>query len=122
MWLAIREDLGMSSGKAMIQSGHAFQWHAVDQTIAGNNLFAEYMADRLTPKVCVRVKDEATLHKIIAVASEALLSPVLVVDEGRTEFDGRKTPTCVVFGPAYRDELPPLLKRLQLWKDPEASA
>lgn len=120
MWLVVRTDIAMSAGKLAVQSGHAFQWHAVAATQMLPELMTAYMANPGTPKITVRAKSEADLDRIVAEAQAAGVAAIKVVDQGRTEFP-EPTATVVAFGPAYRDELPPFLKRLQLYRDPLAA-
>lgn len=118
MWFALRMDLIdgklMSLPKALVQAMHAAQWHAVAETVSGNAVFAEYMETKTTKKAVVKVKDLAHLEKVYVAAIDAGLWPIKVTDLGRTEFDS-ETVTCLLFGPAYYDELPRAL-RLQILK------
>jgi PTH2 family peptidyl-tRNA hydrolase len=112
MWLAVRQDIEISPGKLATQAGHAYQWHAVRALQQAPEVMRAYL-ETDTPKITVKARDEAMLRRVLAEAEAAGLVAVLITDAGRTEFAG-PTPTVVAFGPAYRDELPPFLKRLQL--------
>lgn len=121
MWLAARTDVGMTRGKLAAQSGHAFQWHAVERTLVGDPTFAAYMRGPTT-KVVVAARNEHALRRCLEEARAADVPAVIITDAGRTEFAG-PTATVVAFGPAYREHLPPYLARLRklededLWRD-----
>jgi peptidyl-tRNA hydrolase, PTH2 family len=106
----------MSKWKLAIQSGHAFSWLTEKLVKEGSNTFAEYQA-MSSPKIGVEVKNEPMLRRVLDEAEKAGIPALLVEDEGRTEFNGVKTPTVVAFGPSLREDLPPFLKRLQIGKD-----
>lgn len=114
MWLAIRTDLGMSPGKIAVQAAHAathLQMRAHYKIYA---LFMDYMRSS-TAKVAVRVDTELALRRVAAEAEKAGLLWYVVHDAGRTEI-AAGSPTVCAFGPAYRADLPPYLKRLQLFE------
>ena len=56
-------------------------------------------------KICVYVESEEELLEIKDRAEKAGLKAHLVVDSGRTEFNGIPTPTCVAIGPDYSDKI-----------------
>jgi PTH2 family peptidyl-tRNA hydrolase len=66
-------------------------------------------------KVVCQVKDEEELLDVEKRAREAGLETHLVVDSGKTEFDGKPTPTVVVIGPDYSDKLEPVTGNLKLY-------
>lgn len=116
IWIVVRTDHAISAMKLGVQIGHAFEWLTRLLMQEHQDLYREYLETGTggTPKIGVRAKSEAELRKAVAAAEAAGIPVVLVEDEGRTEFGGVKTTTVAAFGPAYRDELPPYLKRLQL--------
>lgn len=124
MWLIVRQDLNMPAGKLAAQAGHGFM-NAAFALLAKSDpsnfdceptrRLREYMSGS-HPKIVVRVKDERELTRAYDEASEANLSPVIIIDEGRTVF-GEPTPTVVCVGPCYKEELPKFIQRLQLYKD-----
>ena len=85
------------------------------ETVSGRDLsqFMRWYEQAGTPKIAVRVDSERELLRVEREARAAGIGACLVVDAGLTEL-APSTPTVCVFGPAYRDELPPFLKRLQL--------
>ena len=68
-----------------------------------------------SPKIAVRVVSERALQRVQSEAAKAGIPFYTVHDTGRTQLEPG-TATVVAFGPAYRDDLPPFLKRLQLLK------
>jgi peptidyl-tRNA hydrolase len=103
----------MSPGKLATQAGHAYQWHCALALVEQPELMSAYLQTTTTPKISVKAKSEKDLDRALAEAEAANIVAVKVVDLGRTEFDG-PTATVVAFGPAFRDGLPPYLRRLQL--------
>lgn len=116
IWIAIRADLNMSPGKIAVQSGHAFMYlcHEGYRRPVMREYFADYVLGGGTTKVAVRVDGEEDLRRVCTEAEKANIPTKMVIDFGRTELEPM-TPTVAVFGPAYRHELPPFLKRLQLY-------
>lgn len=115
MWLAVRTDLPISKGKLAVQAMHAAGWlHLI---VARDNpaLMEAYMADA-TPKICVRVKSQAQLERVVREADAAGVPRYIVTDAGRSEIPAG-TQTVCLFGPAYRDELPKFLDGLQVMKE-----
>ncbi|AOG03357.1 peptidyl-tRNA hydrolase PTH2 family protein (plasmid) [Bosea sp. RAC05] len=117
MWLAVRTDLPLSRGKLAVQAMHAAGWlHLV---VARDNpqLLERYLADAM-PKISVRVDTAAALDRVEAEAKQAGIPCFVVTDAGRSEVEPGTRTVCL-FGPAYRDDLPAFLKRLQTLKDKE---
>ncbi len=114
MWLAIRTDLGMSPGKIAVQAAHA----ASDLLLRGQGkqqaVLAEYLRGPTT-KIAVRVDSETTLRRVASEAQAANIPWRIVSDAGRSEI-APGTLTVCAFGPAYRADLPSMLKRLQLFE------
>lgn len=124
MWLAVRADLlvrdgvddkpwyAVYPGKLATQSGHAYLTAGVAAMQAAPERFVDYIATSQA-KIACAVKSLDQLRRVYNDAKNAGIPAYLVTDEGRTVFDG-PTATVCAFGPAYRDELPGFLKRLQL--------
>ncbi len=120
MWLAVRQDIKMSKGKLAAQSGHAFgdlYLKARDQV---PDLFRQYQ-EHATPKVTVKAKNADTMDRIAAECLTAGICYEWVRDAGRSELEPG-TLTVIAFGPAYLDELPKFLQRLQVLKDDKEEA
>lgn len=117
MWLAVRTDLPLSRGKLATQSGHAYQWLTVRAMQQIPEVFQKYLR-MATPKITVRVDGEGALHRVAEEAKKAGIPFYLVHDAGRSEVEPGTATVCA-FGPAYREDLPSFLKRLQLLKDDE---
>jgi len=112
MWLAVRCDLDLSRGKLVTQAGHAYQWLTIRAMQETPGALRDYL-NMASPKIAVRVDSERELQRVQSEAEKADIPFYTVHDAGRTEHEPG-TETVVAFGPAYRDELPPFLKRLQL--------
>jgi PTH2 family peptidyl-tRNA hydrolase len=115
MWLAIRTDITMSTGKLAAQAGHGYSWLTVAALTSAPELMAQYLA-AATPKISVKAKNEKMLRRVKAEADAAGIPAYLVVDAGRTELNG-PTATVCAFGPSRREDLPKFLQGLQLLVD-----
>lgn len=116
MWLAVRSDLNMPAGKMAVQSGHAFQLLAVQVYKDLPVLYGKYTDNQSIVKIAVEAVDENHLLRINEAAKNEGIPSILIKDSGRTIFN-EPTFTVCAFGPALRSELPPFLKRLQLYGD-----
>jgi PTH2 family peptidyl-tRNA hydrolase len=115
MWLVIRTDLPLSQGKMGAQVGHAFGRLYMEASKFRPGQFEAYLADN-EPKITVKVSDEAKLLRVYLEAKAAGIPCQLIRDAGRSEI-AANTPTVCAFGPSYRDDLPPYLRRLQVLRD-----
>lgn len=120
----MRKDLNMRKGKMIAQGAHASVAVVLDAkrpasevarelTIDMTPAMAAWIAGRFT-KVCVYVKSEEELDDVYERAREAGLSCALIVDSGRTEFDGVPTKTCCAIGPDWADEVDAITGELPL--------
>lgn len=64
--------------------------------------------------MCLRVESEAELDAIYERALEAGLPCAMIIDAGKTEFNGVPTKTCCAIGPALPAELDPITGHLKL--------
>lgn len=114
VWVLVRQDTGMSLGKAIAQTGHAFVTsYALTHHFNPQVAFTWMNAGQ--PKLSKRVRNEAELIKCFEACREMGLVSVIVEDEARTEFK-EKTLTAVCVGPCLFDDLPKIVKQLQLIK------
>lgn len=140
--ILIRKDLNMPAGKLGAQVAHASlacilqmgKWSpriqfnegdgsAIDGHAFEINLKAEgpdtAVHDWMTksfPKITLEVKNEAQLKRYYDEAVAAGLPASWIVDAGRTIFDGVPTPTCVGIGPASREQIDAITKRLRVYQ------
>lgn len=66
-------------------------------------------------KVCLKIDDEKELIDIVNKAKSAGLEAHMIVDAGRTEFDGVPTITCAAIGPNKSIEIDKFTKHLKLY-------
>lgn len=109
IWIVVRNDLKMPTGKLLAQAGHAV---ASAMVAAGPERVTEYMSHN-QPKIAVKVKNLLALERAYKESQDAGLPCAFIVDEGRTVF-GEPTPTVVGIGPCYYVDLPKFVQRLQL--------
>ena len=102
--IVIRKDLKMRRGKEISQGSHAsLAWLSHRLRESNNNpKFSEAEQEWLTSafaKVTLQVESEEDLRQVFQQAKEAGLEAHLIIDSGRTEFDGIPTATAVGIGP-----------------------
>lgn len=133
--ILIRKDLNMPAGKLGAQVAHASlacilkmgRWSegelgSQDFTIelhgdvnAQDAAVHDWMTKSF-PKITLEVKNEAQLKRYYDEAVAAGLPASWIVDAGRTIFDGVPTPTCVGIGPASREQIDAITKRLRVYQ------
>lgn len=122
--IVMRNDLNMRKGKMVAQGAHASLSFLSDKvgfrkngkqakTIEFDAEERAWLTDAFT-KVCVRVESEEELHQIYAKAKEKGLRVHLILDAGRTEFDGVPTYTCLAIGPNYAHRINEVTGELKL--------
>ena len=110
----IREDLGMSAGKASAQTGHAI--HALCRESVPSAALREWEdGESGSAIVCLAVKDLAELQSLRAKAESVGIPSFEVRDGGRTEVQP-DTLTVLALGPATHDQLSPITGRRRLYK------
>lgn len=110
--IVMRKDLNMRKGKMIAQGAHAAMKVLLDRgrldggtfTFSTTPALAAWLGGRFT-KVCVSVDSEAALDDVAARAMAAGLPCAIIVDSGKTEFNGVPTKTCVAVGPAWPAEV-----------------
>lgn len=65
-------------------------------------------------KICVSVDSEEEFDDVVRKAEEAGLITRVIVDQGRTEFNGVPTKTVAAIGPDTHEELAPITGHLKL--------
>ena len=104
--IVMRTDLNIGRGKMVAQGAHASGMFLVHRLM---ELASDYHA-KVPPeemiwitqgmtKICLGVDTEAELLAIAAMATEAGLRVHVIIDAGRTEFNGMPTKTSVAIGP-----------------------
>lgn len=121
--IVIRKDLKMRRGKEIAQGSHAsMAWltgrirDIIDHDEAHKPLpikewFSkselEWMLGAFA-KVTLQVESEADLNEVYRQAKEAGREASLIIDSGRTEFNGVPTATAVAIGPDEVEKLDPI--------------
>lgn len=106
MYAVVRTDLAMTTGKAASQAGHAFLDAFLQSTPES---IRAYLSDGGGTKVVLAVDGEQRLREVHDNAAAAGLPCALVVEE-----DG--TATAAGIGPAPRDAIRPVTRRLSLMR------
>lgn len=118
--IVMRKDLNMRRGKEIAQGSHASiafmsrQLQGSKTTIKLSDAAREWIESGFT-KICVRVDSEEELMDIKAKAECAGLEVHLVIDAGRTEFEGVPTKTCLAIGPDQSAKIDAITGALKLY-------
>jgi PTH2 family peptidyl-tRNA hydrolase len=130
--IVIRKDLKMRRGKEIAQGAHASMAWLSRRVQEHLKLQPEGMHRLVGPpielsdeerewiegsfaKVTVRVNSEEELREIEQKAREAGLEVHLIIDSGKTEFDGVPTPTALAIGPHRAERIDEITGNLQLY-------
>lgn len=117
----MRHDLKMRRGKQIAQGSHASMSflcrHLQSKGSVSLNDFNAFQRTWLTgsfAKICVRVNSEDELMEIHDKAIEAGLEVHLITDNGKTEFHGQPTRTCLAIGPDVSKKIDVVTGHLEL--------
>jgi PTH2 family peptidyl-tRNA hydrolase len=119
--IVIRKDLKMRRGKEVAQGSHASSaWliKRIKDYAHEAPLFSVdelELIDGIFTKICVVVNSEAELREVHQKALDAGLESHLIIDSGKTEFNGEPTATCVGIGPADSDLVNTVTGHLSLY-------
>jgi len=111
----MRTDLNMRKGKMVAQGAHAsimFLAHLIERGVPSNIQY-RWLEAGMT-KICCRVDSEEQLLDIYTDARQAGLLCNLVMDAGKTEFNGVPTRTCLAIGPDSADKIDQITGHLKL--------
>lgn len=113
--IVMRSDLNMRKGKAIAQGSHASMAFLTKNYPRELTDIQKEWLDNSFTKICVRVESEEELLEIAKRASEKNVECHVVTDNGRTEFNGIPTKTCLALGPDKADLLDEITGHLKLW-------
>lgn len=109
--LVVRKDLNMRKGKIAAQAAHAtlacYLEHPDDPRML------QWLKGPFA-KICVSVDSEEEFDEVTRKAAEAGVVHRVIIDQGRTEFNGVPTKTVVAIGPDTHDNLAPITGNLKL--------
>jgi len=125
--ILVRKDLNMSTGKTAAQVAHASlgvltnSMHTDDvnhyefKSYEAATKFTVWLNGSFT-KIILGVESEAQLLYFTSEAKRLGMLHTLITDEGRTEFKGKLTHTCLAIGPEQSDVIDKLTGKLSLLK------
>lgn len=128
--IVMRKDLKMRRGKEIAQGGHAATRWLISRLsessmglINQGGMIAEAYFSKeerewlfgLQTKITVPVSSEQELDEIYKKAKELGLKVNLVVDAGKTEFNGVPTKTCLAIGPDDAEKIDLVTGHLTLY-------
>lgn len=114
--LVVRKDLNMRKGKLAAQCCHASMSFITRrmQTKEPITEVQQVWLDNSFTKICVSVDSEQELIDLYEIANQHKIEAHLITDNGRTEFHGVPTKTCLALGPDYENILDPICGHLKL--------
>lgn len=123
--ICIRRDLNMIRGKEIAQGSHASNGPLCDLILKSVNTnspvcltdFEHAWMVGSQAIVCLAVNSEEELHQIAKKAKECNLRHSLILDEGRTQFEGIHTYTALSIGPDLVEKINPITGHLKLHVD-----
>ena len=109
MYIVVREEIAMSTGKTSAQVGHAVQYALMDryESSVPKNIAEPWMNSGST-KIVLRASDSEFER-----AKRETQHALVVRDAGRTELEP-ETETALAVWPTKKSERPTILKRLRL--------
>lgn len=112
----LKNDKGQKvrSSKLMAQVAHGSVKCVLQAIEAGNMDIINEWNETGHTKIILKCSSEAELNTLYYMALGQELNTSLVVDEGRTEFGGVETNTCVCIGPHKSEDIDPITKGLSL--------
>ena len=124
--IVIRNDLRMPIGKIASQVAHASLGAILNMknkekttesevVLSIRNQYQKDWLDSSFTKICLRVNSEKELIEIYNKCIEMGLNSSLILDEGRTVFEGIETYTCVGIGPDDPDVIDKVTGHLSLF-------
>ena len=127
--IVVRRDLHMRRGKEIAQGCHssgAFVFKQLQEQILRKQEHQNTFSVKLTSaqqewieesyaKVVCQVENEEELRALELKAKEAGLETHIIIDSGRTEFNGVPTITCIAIGPDFIEKVDAITKSLKLY-------
>ena len=125
-WIVIRRDLKMRRGKEIAQGSHSSMAFMVtrllDKELGGHISVADDFSEEelawmqgLFTKITLQVDSEEELKNIHDAAVAAGLTCYMIIDSGKTEFNGVPTPTALAIGPHRTSKVTSVVGHLKLY-------
>lgn len=109
--IVMRKDLNMRKGKLVAQGAHASM--KVVLLNLHNELVVEWLDSAFT-KIVLSVGSEEELLQVLYNAWAAGIMATDIIDNGKTEFNGVKTRTCIAIGPDKAENIDAITGSLKL--------
>lgn len=114
--IVMRKDLKMRRGKEIAQGSHAslaavYKIESEDK----QSLYYRNWKEKSFTKICLTVNSEEELLKVYNECKLNAIPTVLITDNGRTEFVGIPTNTCIGIGPFWNCEINKVTNHLKLY-------
>jgi PTH2 family peptidyl-tRNA hydrolase len=121
----MRTDLNMRRGKQISQGCHASMKVILDNFVKRDGIVPYELSLPITSpqyiwlnnsftKICLQVDSEAQLDELYEKALQAKIPAAMIIDNGKTEFNGIPTKTAVAIGPHWSDEIDIITGHLKL--------
>ena len=120
-----RKDLNMSPGKLASQVAHASLaalMSEIRDTRTGTTFKLKEKSAAYTwltedfTKIVLQVNSEEEMLRLYEIVKKTGMPCALITDDGRTEFDGQQTITCLAIGPDFNMDIDRITGNLRLYK------
>lgn len=126
--IVMRKDLKMRKGKMIAQGAHVSMKVLLDCQMNTTKTYVDGIEERLFQfdgvtndwlngqftKICLSVDSEAELDSIYQKAKDADIKCAMIIDAGKTEFNGVPTKTCIAIGPDTSEKIDAITGSLKL--------
>lgn len=109
IYLVVRKDLKMGTGKIAAQCGHAIQYLL---ELCPKPIWNIYKKEGST-KVCLKVDTDAEFQELKRMLGENNVMHRVVIDAGRTQIEPN-TETCLGIGPVHKESVQKFVQNLKL--------
>ena len=113
--IVVRDDLGMSPGKAAVQVAHAAVLASEAARVATPDAWKEWIAEGYKKVVCIVDSIQGLIDLGEKAKDAGIPCSGLIVDFGLTEL-AENTTTAIAIGPALASAINPLTKELKAMK------
>lgn len=103
IWIAVRKDAEIPSGKLCAQAGHGC-WSVLEAALKDNKDLVDIWDQQCNVQT-FEIKDQTCMDNTFKSVKDIGLTASFIVDAGRTVFN-KPTPTVVGIGPCTYDQLP----------------
>lgn len=122
--ILMRTDIGMNAGKMISQGAHASVAAILNAGEYNDNTFEIRVDDEdIGPwlkgeftKIVIECNDVVEMQRLVDQAKEDGITTAVIIDNGRTVFNGVNTLTCAAIGPATNEKINKITGHLKTYR------